>query len=202
VRFNGKQRQIILRRGEAFFDVGRDPKRPFSVIAGDNIVRDIGTQFNLNLRARSLEVSVVKGEVSITPGNAAPVAVKASQRATVDLPAVRQAEGRTADHPAPATTETIAVRLAPLPTQSAIALREGRQFYDDAALGDIVEDLNRYYAPGISLASPDIAGRRLTASLAPRDIDAFLAGLPITAGVEVRRDSDGHVTILPQKEAP
>lgn len=201
VRFNRKQRQIILKHGEAFFDVGRDPQRPFSVVVGDSVIRDIGTQFNVNMRRSSVEISVVQGEVSVTPGASAPTAIKASQRARLNLLPTTQAQPSVASPlPNGSLSASPAVIVAALPYQSAVALKEGRQFYDNVALGDIVEDMNRFYAPGIAIASPDLAERRLTASLAPRDIDAFLAGLPITAQVRVNRDRDGHVTILSQSE--
>uniref|UniRef100_UPI0035C9A529 FecR family protein n=1 Tax=uncultured Sphingomonas sp. TaxID=158754 RepID=UPI0035C9A529 len=38
-------RTIDLARGEAFFEVRHDPRRPFTVNAGGGVVRDIGTGF-------------------------------------------------------------------------------------------------------------------------------------------------------------
>src|SRR6185437_1261440 len=43
-RIASDRRQLWLNKGEAFFKVRHDPRRPFEVMAGDHRITDIGTQ--------------------------------------------------------------------------------------------------------------------------------------------------------------
>ena len=64
--FSEKAR-IVLLSGEAFFDVSKNPKRPFFVYTGELITRVLGTSFTVKSfnSAKSVEVSVVTGRVSV-----------------------------------------------------------------------------------------------------------------------------------------
>ena len=188
VHFTGRQRQVVLNYGEAYFDVVHNAQRPFSVIAGGTEVRDVGTQFNVNMRQASLEISVLAGEVSVNhPGEKAQplLDAHAGQRVRVTLAAART----------PVAAPNHMSELSPLAPQAAVAIREGRQSYDQTRLGDIVDDINRYYAPGISLSDPRAGDQRLTASFMPKDVNAFIAGLPEIANLTVSQSDDGHVVI-------
>lgn len=66
VEFTGDERRITLAEGEAFFDVAKDA-RPFSVRAGDRVVRDSGTKFDVLRTKSTVAVTVVEGRVSVVP---------------------------------------------------------------------------------------------------------------------------------------
>jgi transmembrane sensor len=65
--FKGQYREITL-QGEAYFDVVRNPDRPFIVHAGDINIRVLGTSFNVKSYAedRTVETTLIKGLVQIT----------------------------------------------------------------------------------------------------------------------------------------
>ncbi|MBL9207289.1 MAG: FecR domain-containing protein [Opitutaceae bacterium] len=64
-QFSAATRRIVLRRGEAHFQVKRDPLRPF-VVSADNLdVRAVGTAFAVSLSAGNVEVIVTEGRVSL-----------------------------------------------------------------------------------------------------------------------------------------
>src|SRR6185312_10461909 len=63
VDFSPRRRIIHLDRGEAFFRVAHDARRPFWVTADGDWVRAVGTEFDLYLRARALQVTVREGTV-------------------------------------------------------------------------------------------------------------------------------------------
>ena len=64
--FNEKARIVHL-SGEAFFNVTKNPARPFFVYTGELVTRVLGTSFNVKSynAAKSIEVSVVTGRVSV-----------------------------------------------------------------------------------------------------------------------------------------
>lgn len=65
VRFDGASRDITLQSGEAYFEVARDLRRPFSVEAGQADVTVLGTGFDVRRRKASTEVGVRHGRVQV-----------------------------------------------------------------------------------------------------------------------------------------
>ena len=74
VRLGARRRDVYLQRGEAHFEVVHDAARPFFVHAGDTVIRDVGTQFEVRLHAdRDVDVLVNEGRVEVQgPPAAAP----------------------------------------------------------------------------------------------------------------------------------
>ena len=66
-KFDDKKREVYL-KGEAFFQVTKDPSRPFFVYARDVVTRVLGTSFNIKAYQNSHEVNVAvrTGVVSVT----------------------------------------------------------------------------------------------------------------------------------------
>ncbi|MBD0255118.1 MAG: FecR domain-containing protein, partial [Cytophagales bacterium] len=64
--FNGAERTVFL-KGEAFFKVAKNPRKPFAVHTGAVVARVLGTSFNVKTDAtgRRVEVSVTEGKVSV-----------------------------------------------------------------------------------------------------------------------------------------
>ena len=66
VGLSDKGRKLILRRGEAYFDVAGDARRPFSVDAGLRSVTVLGTEFNIRKTPDQLQVAVSEGVLLFT----------------------------------------------------------------------------------------------------------------------------------------
>lgn len=71
VDFSAAARQVELLRGQALFHVARNPQRPFLVRAGEAVIRDVGTQFDVNRRGDGAIVTVVEGRVEVVARAAA-----------------------------------------------------------------------------------------------------------------------------------
>jgi len=64
--FSGKNREVYMLKGEAFFDVKRDTLKPFYVYTGDIITRVLGTSFTIRALDNSdVTVVVNTGKVSV-----------------------------------------------------------------------------------------------------------------------------------------
>lgn len=82
-RFGEAQRSVRLTSGEAFFEVAKDPQKPFSVQTIENVaVRVTGTSFNITafreegmvatiLVTGSVEIATPHGSAGLTPGQKA-----------------------------------------------------------------------------------------------------------------------------------
>lgn len=165
----GRDRRVALERGEASFTVVHDPQRPFEVAAGDATIRDVGTEFNVARNAQSIVVTVRSGEVSVATAAAAATLVGAGAQARV-------AAGR--------------IAVQPVEASDAFAWQSGQLVYHDAPLAAVVEDLNRYSATAIVLASPELGALRFSGALAIDSTEAMLARLRAFLPIRTRQEGD------------
>ena len=77
VEYGPSTRRVVLRAGEAHFQVTKDAARPFVVAASGVEVRAVGTAFSVDLGKRAVDVLVTEGRVAVT-GPPAVAAVKAA----------------------------------------------------------------------------------------------------------------------------
>lgn len=69
--FNDKNREVYI-KGECYFEVAKNPKRPFIVHANDLQVKVYGTHFNVkeSIKQKQSEVTLVEGKVEVlSPDN-------------------------------------------------------------------------------------------------------------------------------------
>lgn len=89
--FDEAQRTIVLSRGEAVFEVARDPSRPFIVTTHAGDVRAIGTEFGVALmNASTVIVTVAHGKVSVSKPGSGPITADASIGDVTELVADQQ----------------------------------------------------------------------------------------------------------------
>jgi transmembrane sensor len=90
--FTDDMREVFLKKGEAFFDIQRDEKRPFIVYANEIVTRVLGTSFSIQTEKSDVTVSVKTGRVSVSKqadpyhrqGELAEVVLTANQKAVFD----------------------------------------------------------------------------------------------------------------------
>lgn len=169
-----RPRALSLDRGEAFFVVAHQGGQPFTVQAGDALVRVVGTRFNVHRGAgRTVRVEVEQGVVQV------------SDRPDAQDRAVTLRAGQTvvADGPTLAVGALDQANLAG-------GWRQGRLAYDDAPLAEVVADLNRYSQRPLAIGSPATGRLKVTAAFDVAQVERFVAELPRV--LPVRLTSDGR----------
>jgi transmembrane sensor len=189
VSYSSTERRVQLIAGEALFEVKHDAALPFVVQAGDQLIRDIGTKFDINRSESSVRVFVLQGAVEIST-SAATVRNKAPP-----VEVVKAGDGLEAVYRA--TSGAAPVAYAKSPQSSPDAWRRGWLVYENATLRDVVADVNRYYSPGVEL-SPAAAEMRVTASIRTSQIPSFLDALDSALPVRVVREASGQVDVEPR----
>jgi transmembrane sensor len=149
------ERRVVLAEGEAAFRVQHDAQRPMSVIVDTYEIRDVGTVFNVLKDASRLTVTVAEGEVAVIS------ALKPIQHVRSDF----QYE---IDH----SSNEASVR--PARPEDAMAWQQGHLIYRDAALSDIVRDLNRYSDVPIRISDASITHLTFSGSLKIEPANAML----------------------------
>ncbi len=181
VTYSRSERHIALLSGEAYFTPVKNSERPFVVDIPDGQVRVVGTAFNIRHSEGGSRVSVEEGLVSVIKGQAEEVDNYTLVSAGYELD-MKASDG------------------APAPVQGGFgSWREGRFDYTGAYLGDIVADVNRYYASGISLMDQSLASRQVTISFRIDQIDLMAQTVAQILSLDVNKKADGKI-ILSEKE--
>jgi transmembrane sensor len=141
VHYTEQQRQVRLEQGEAFFDVVKNPRRPFVVSAGGESVVALGTSFMVRRDNDEVEVTLVEGKVSVAP---VPVA---------DSAAVPTAEVLTPGQRLRVARSALTVDRPSIDTVT--AWRRGEVVLDHTRLADAVEEMNRYSKVKIIVSAPE-----------------------------------------------
>jgi transmembrane sensor len=160
--------------GEAFFEVAKDPVRPFVVDVGNERITAVGTKFSVRREGESVRVAVTEGHVLVeTSANAA-------------QPLTRLAPGDVAS----AGAGGVMVRQKAIAQVEAedLTWRQGYISFRDTPLGDVVRELNRYNVRKIKVSDPAIAAIRIGGKFRVANVDAFLRliqqGVPVHASVQ------------------
>lgn len=167
------RRKVRLLAGEAFFDVRPDPARPFVVDAGGIDVEVIGTAFNVRLSSSTTSVELARGAVAlayVTEDARSHARLAPGQMAVVDR-------------------RTGMVETSPIAPDDIAAWRSGRLFVQDAAIGAVVEQIQRYHGAWISLPDSALAAQKVTGLYDLHDPDRALRALVQPYGGTVREIS-------------
>lgn len=133
-------RTVRLDRGQAYFEVVHDARRPFVVIAGNHRITDLGTKFSVFRDGDRVKVVVKEGQVRVdlivpNPSSAPVVA----ERNMVVL--ARNGESLVTVKP-------------PQEINNAMLWRSGLLVFSQETLADVVEDINRYNVRKIEVVGP------------------------------------------------
>lgn len=184
VDLEGGRRRVELADGEAFFDVVHDPKRPFEVIAGNAVVRVLGTRFNVRRVGDNVQVDVQQGRVEVRRRTLlALVGAKPPQRVVGAQQKVRLENGGKL------------TPVAPIGVAEAGAWREGRLMYADTPLKEVIADANRYSAKPIRYAPEAIGDLRVTATFRTDAVERLLTNLDAALPIRIERGNAGEILL-------
>lgn len=181
VRVNhwGRERRLTLLRGQAFFQVAKDPSRPFIVTASDKQVTAVGTAFDVRLDPGKLSVTLVEGRVRIagaSPRGQRRVEMTAGSRFVAANP------GDWA--------------ISSVDTAKESAWLQGRLVFDSEPLSAVVAEMNRYSARKLSLADPTLGATPVSGVFKTGQVDAFVAALKTYGLADVGRADDQRVELV------
>lgn len=150
VRYDDATRTVDLAAGEAFFSVEKDRERPFVVNTGAATIAVTGTSFSVSSLDGAAAVRVLTGVVEVAPTSGRPATLLAGDEIAI-------------------SADGVAGPVERFDASLAFAWRTGRLRYDDAPLGEVVADLNRYFTVPITLADPSLARLPVTGEFDAHD---------------------------------
>lgn len=159
-RFEGN-RDVVL-NGEAYFEVAKDEKRPFTISINGTVVKVLGTSFNIKgFKEDSIVyTTLIAGAVSVSNG-AAKVKLEPGIMATSKDNKVMTAEGNLGQ---------------------VLAWRSNRFVFKDAALPELIKEMQRWYDVRIELTSK-VGSATLTGELSRQEPITKLLDMLENAGI-------------------
>lgn len=156
VRMGNHRRTIALDQGEAWFEVAKDPLRPFVVESGTARALAVGTAFSVRRSGDATDIVVTEGIVQVWPKDAdvEPLLLKAGESARVTRATVHRAK---AD------------------PERSLAWRTGSIFLRGDTVASAAAEFNRYNRRQIILLDQDLAQEQLDGVFSVNDPEAFAA---------------------------
>jgi transmembrane sensor len=213
VSFSPAERSVRLMRGQAFFEVAKDPQRPFIVEARNRRFVAVGTAFDVRVDGDQVRVIMVEGTVRVE-GRAPEVAATNAPGAPTQPPtsgiAGRAANRDVLRSESPAVTTITAgeqfitdaeredhVRAAD--PERSMSWRRGQLVFDNTRLADAVAEVNRYSEAKIELADPDLGNLRLSGAFATGRPTVFVEAVTTYFPVRVTRSDDRAIVLGSEK---
>lgn len=167
IRFTAQERRIELLEGELFVAVAKNPARPFVVETSKGEARAVGTAFGVRVTDEATAVLVTEGLVDVARPAETPTRLSAQQSIRVGSQLGLVTE-RSADD-----------------VRKALAWREQRLFFNNVALAEFVDEMNRYSYRRMIIVDTDLSAVRVGGAFATGDTQAAVtmleAGFPIKA---------------------
>ena len=173
VAFSGIERGVVLSRGEAYFEVVKEPGgRPFVVYSRGTQVRVVGTKFNVRARESGTDVIVSEGKVEVLPD---PSRVSPSVPAKVELVPGNALRFDPVEQ---------RVLIAAVDPERATAWRGGTIDFENVTLEEMVSEVNRYTATPFAIVDDRIRHVRLSGTFRVGDADSVRFALRDGFGIE------------------
>lgn len=179
IDYDAAERDAHVDAGEAWFEVAKNPARPFVVRAGDVSVVAVGTAFSVRRTATGAEVLVTEGKVrvrSITDD--AEILLSAGERASV------------AAHGPPRAVTVGAASIA-----RALAWRSGRIDFEGTSVAAAIGEFNRYNRARLVLADPAIRDELLDGTFRIDDAAGFARAVGQSLDVPVDTGDPQRIVI-------
>lgn len=178
IALNAELREVTLDKGEVWFDVARDTKRPFVVAAGDVRVRAVGTAFSVRRLDDGADVLVTEGAVEtwIVGAENRKRRVVAGSKVFVS------------DIDGPSNVVAAATQI-----DRTLAWRNGEIALDGETLADAAAEFNRYNDRKLTV-DPALADKRLVGWFHTNEPETFAqAVVAALGGTIVAQEHEIHL---------
>lgn len=185
VAFTASERRVELIRGEAFFDVAKDPSRPFLVATDLATAKAIGTRFSVYRSQTGTIVTVAEGRVLVRDKQSATGSGPSDPTDAVEVTPGTQAE---AEPGRP-------VQMREANVERTFAWRERRLVFDGEPLSTVVEEFNRYNSPPLVISDARLRGQRISGVFGANDPESLLDFLVKVDHIAITHNANGAVLI-------
>ena len=169
-QFTGDFRQVAI-KGEVFFDVSKDLKKPFIASMDKLHVKVLGTRFNvINYEKEDrMEVILESGRVELCSGT--------------DLPELRTLSLLKPGELAVYSKKNHNIRIRNVDTGKYISWIDGKLIFKDDPMSEVIRKLNRWFNVNIKVSEKSLMEYVYTATFQDESIDQILELLTLSAPI-------------------
>lgn len=171
-KFENNKREVTL-NGEAFFEVAKDRKRPFTIKMKTTNVTVLGTSFNIKEDSLQTLVSVKTGKVRVKS--------KALNKSVV---VVRNET---------ASVNTTTIEHFKTKNKNYLAWKTGEFEFNNTSIQQVVKDINTFYETKLKIEdATTLPDCRLTAKFNNRPISEIIETLKLTCNVTIQKEENSY----------
>jgi ferric-dicitrate binding protein FerR (iron transport regulator) len=183
----GTSRREVTLSGEAYFDVAKNPKKPFIIHTGKINIRVLGTVFNVKSypEDRTIETSLIRGsiEVSFPSQPSKKIILKPNQKLIIDktISNTNRNQNGTTSSPAPLMNIQQLNRTGSDSTIIETGWMQNRLYFDDMSFQDLLKNMERKYGVSFHVADSVLDTIHFTGSFQNETVPQALDALRLTA---------------------
>ncbi|MGH7944869.1 MAG: FecR family protein [Opitutaceae bacterium] len=195
VAFTSVFRRVELVRGEAHFQVAKNPARPFLVSVGHVEVRAVGTAFSVQRSPTQVDVLVTEGRVTVEKlANNSPATATTTARGAETIATLEVGDLTVVDFaPTAATPQVTALPAAEI--RDRLSWRVPRLEFSGTFLGEAIPMINRYSGVKLVLDDSTLASVRLSGVLRADNIETLRELLSEVHGIKSEFRSETEIVL-------
>lgn len=170
-------REIQFTKGQAFFNITKDPQHPFKIKMDKSEVTVLGTSFNIKKTSTNITVGVKTGHVMFSPRlGAKGASLLAGQGLSFDL---------------------VKMQTSIKTSQNADSWLTKELIFVDTPLEEVCKQLNEYYGTDIKLKSNKQKASSLNATFKNETLEEVLKVLNETYNIKIKKENNQITLITP-----
>jgi len=170
--FDDSLRQVSL-TGEAWFEIAKNPEKPFEINAINSFVRVLGTTFNVQTDSISTQVVVETGKVKVSSFD--------------------KSKNVIITHGWSAKVNNIEVEKYASNNANYLSWKTGKFNFNNSNLIDIVRELNDYYGDSIIIESTDLSECKLTAKFDNTPLKDIISIIELTCDCNIEHKQGKYI---------
>ncbi len=167
--------EVIVDRGEVYFDVRHNPARPFTVLVAGRRISDLGTKFVVRDAADRLEIALIEGRVSLGAPEGSDKSATSMNPGDVAIATVE--------------STTIAKRM-PATLSDELSWRQGVLIFHHTALAEAAAEFNRYNSHKIAVPDPQVGKLEISGKFRTNDVEMFAETTADILGLHLKKQGE------------
>ncbi len=152
-------REVVIKKGEAYFDVAKDQNHPFRVTVNDMCIEVLGTTFNVNAYGSQISTSLFTGSVKLTAPHLKDIyMLKPGEKSIYE----------TVDH---------RMSIEENDKDEDLGWKNGYLTFNSMSLEEVLAKIELWYGVKIKLENPKFADDKLTGSFRNETLESVLNSL-------------------------
>ena len=172
----GKHREVVLMKGEAYFDVAKDANCPFRVHVNDMLIEVLGTQFNVRLNEDAIETALFSGAVQLSSDSLLQDYQLRPGKKSIYRPVSHQ------------------ITICDNDGLTDARWKDGYLAFNSQPFSKVLQEIENWYGVKIQLRNQCLANDKLTGAFYKETLESVLVSLSMQYGFKYKMERE-HIII-------